>query len=468
MTEIDGEYHNMQDVEVLNMEFDSRRVTPGTLYIALTGERFDGHDFIAEALQKGAVALLTQRCIDSHAPQIVVRDTRSIMGVVGRRFYSGVQELDTVGITGTNGKTTTAFMIHNILGEAGQKPGMIGTIYYMIGDERINAVRTTPESLDVFKMMEAWYEKGARAVVMEVSSHALSLKRVDELRFRTAVFTNISQDHLDFHGTMDEYKRAKLHLFDLLMHDGIAVYNVDDAVSQDIRERSLPGCISFGMNEPADVQATVLCDTMDGIAVDIEYQGNRYRMQSELVGTYNAYNIAAAFAAGVALDIDVESIRKGILLLKKIPGRMERVVDNIFVDYAHTPSALEHALRSLRSYTKGRLFVVFGCGGDRDKGKRPIMGTIASRLSDIAVITNDNPRSEAPERIIEDILGSTDREKFTVIPDRRKAIAYAIRQKRPDDVVLVAGKGHENYQIIGDRIVTFDDTEAIRTCFENS
>ncbi len=468
MTEIDGEYHNMQDVEVLNMEFDSRRVTPGTLYIALTGERFDGHDFIAEALQKGAVALLTQRRIDSHAPQIVVRDTRHIMGVVGWRFYSGVQKLHTVGITGTNGKTTTAFLVHSVLGEAGQKPGMIGTIYYMIGDERINAVRTTPESLDVFKMMDAWYKQGARSVVMEVSSHALSLKRVDELRFRTAVFTNISQDHLDFHGTMDEYKRAKLHLFDLLTPDGIAVYNVDDPVSQDIRERSLPDGISFGMNEPADVQATVLCDTMDGITVDIAYRGNTYRIQSELVGTYNAYNIAAAFAAGVALGIEIDTIKKGILLLKKIPGRMERVVDTIFVDYAHTPLALEHALRSLRSYTKGRLFVVFGCGGDRDTGKRPIMGAIASRLSDIAVVTNDNPRSEAPDRIIEDILGSTDRKNFTVIPDRKKAIAYAVRQKRPDDVVLVAGKGHEHYQIIGDRIVTFDDTEVIRTCFENS
>jgi UDP-N-acetylmuramoyl-L-alanyl-D-glutamate--2,6-diaminopimelate ligase len=358
-------------------------------------------------------------------------------------------------------------MVHSILGETGEKPGMIGTIYYIIGDERVKAVRTTPESLDVYKMMEACYKQGARTVVMEVSSHALSLRRVDELRFHTAVFTNISQDHLDFHGTMDEYKRAKLHLFDLLKHDGVAVYNLDDPISQDIRERSLPHSISFGMNEPADVQATVLCDTKDGITVDIEYQGNRYRMQSELVGTYNAYNIAAAFAAGVALDIEIDTIKKGILLLKKIPGRMERVVDNIFVDYAHTPLALEHALRSLRKYTRDRLFVVFGCGGDRDKGKRPIMGAIASRLSDIAVVTSDNPRSEAPDQIIEDILGSLDRKKFTVIPDRSKAIAFAVRQKRPDDVVLVAGKGHENYQIIGDRIVTFDDTEVIRTCFEN-
>jgi UDP-N-acetylmuramyl-tripeptide synthetase len=222
------------------------------------------------------------------------------------------------------------------------------------------------------------------------------------------------------------------------------------------------------MIEPADVQATVIRDTMDGITVDIEYQGSGYRVQSELVGTYNAYNIAAAFAAGIALDIEIGAIEKGILNLKKIPGRMERVVDNIFVDYAHTPRALQHALRSLRNYTEGRLFVVFGCGGDRDRGKRPLMGAIAARLGDIAVVTSDNPRSETPEKIIEDIVGSTDRKKFMVIPDRRQAIAYAVRQKRPEDVVLVAGKGHEKYQVVGDRTVTFDDAEVIRTCFENS
>ena len=468
MAEIDGEYHHMKDVEILNMEFDSRKVTQDTLYIALKGARFDGHDFVTEAVKKGAVALVTQRYVDSKVPEIVVRDARCTMGILGRRFYRCMQKLDTIGITGTNGKTTTAFLIHSILAEAGQKPGMIGTIYYIIGEERKEAERTTPESLDVFKMMNACCERGARAVVMEVSSHALSLKRVDELRFRTAVFTNISQDHLDFHGTMAEYKRAKLHLFDLLMPDGMAVFNVDDAVSQDIRKRFLSGSVTFGITGPADVRATLIQDTTDGITVDVEYQGHCHRVQSSLVGTYNAYNIAAAFAAGVALDIGTDTIIRGILRLKKIPGRMERVVENIFVDYAHTPHALENVLRSLRSYTDGRLIVVFGCGGDRDKKKRPLMGAIASRLSDLAVVTTDNPRSESPDQIIEDILASTDRTKFAVIPDRSEAIAYAVRQKRPDDVLLIAGKGHEHYQITGNRVVSFDDAEVVRACFENS
>jgi UDP-N-acetylmuramoyl-L-alanyl-D-glutamate--2,6-diaminopimelate ligase len=468
MAEIDGEYHNMRDIDILNMEFDSRRVIPGTLYIALKGERFDGHDFIPEAVRKGAVALVTQRYADVRAPQVVVRDTRQAMGVLGRRFYTSVRKLDTIGITGTNGKTTTAFLVHSILSEAGRKPGMVGTIHYIIGEKRIKAVRTTPESLDVFKMLEACHDQGARAVVMEVSSHALSLKRVDELQFRAAVFTNISQDHLDFHGTMDAYKQSKLHLFDLLLPDGVAVYNVDDETSMDIRERTMPGCVTYGMIEPADVQAGLSRDTMEGVVVDIAYRGSDYRVASSLVGTYNAYNIAAAFATGVALGIRIDTIIKGIESLKTIRGRMERVIDNIFVDYAHTPRALEHALQALRTYTEGRLIVVFGCGGDRDHKKRPLMGAIASRLSDLAIVTTDNPRSEPPRQIIEDIIGSTDRMNFRIIPDRREAIAYAVTHKHPDDVVLVAGKGHEDYQITGDRVITFDDAEVVRACFENS
>jgi UDP-N-acetylmuramoyl-L-alanyl-D-glutamate--2,6-diaminopimelate ligase len=458
----------MQDIDIKNMEFDSRKVVPGTLYIALKGERFDGHDFIPEAVRRGAVAVVTERQTDVTVPQIVVSDTRRTMGVLGRRFYADVENMDMIGITGTNGKTTTAFLVHSILGHAGQKPGLIGTILYIIGEEHIKAVRTTPESLDVFKMIHACHEHGGRALVMEVSSHALSLQRVDELRFRTAVFTNFSQDHLDFHGTMDEYKRSKLHLFDLLVPDGVAVYNADDEVSSDIVQRDLPNRLSFGVEGRADVRAALIDDTTDGVTLDIEYQDRRCRVTSSLIGTYNVYNIAAAFATGIALEVPQDIIVKGIEDLKKIPGRMERVIDDIFIDYAHTPLALEHALQALRKYTDSRLIVVFGCGGDRDRTKRPLMGAIASRLSDLVVITTDNPRSEAPRQIIDDILQGTDRTNVTVIPDRRQAITHAVTHKQPGDVVLIAGKGHENYQIINGRVMTFDDAEVVRACSENS
>jgi len=468
MAEVDGRGCNMQDIDIKNMEFDSRKVVPGTLYIALKGERFDGHDFIPEAVRRGAVAVVTERQTDVTVPQIVVSDTRRTMGVLGRRFYADVENMDMIGITGTNGKTTTAFLVHSILGHAGQKPGLIGTILYIIGEEHIKAVRTTPESLDVFKMIHACREHGGRALVMEVSSHALSLQRVDELRFRTAVFTNFSQDHLDFHGTMDAYKRSKLHLFDLLVPDGVAVYNADDEVSSDIMQRDLPNRLSFGVEERADVRAALIDDTTEGVTLDIEYQDRRCRVTSSLIGTYNVYNIAAAFATGIALGISQDTIVKGIEDLKKIPGRMERVIDDIFIDYAHTPLALEHALQALRKYTDSRLIVVFGCGGDRDRTKRPLMGAIASRLSDLVVITTDNPRSEAPRQIIDDILQGTDRTNVTVIPDRRQAISHAVTHKQPGDVVLIAGKGHENYQIINGRVMTFDDAEVVRACSENS
>jgi len=468
MAGTDGTYINMQDIDIKNMEFDSRKVIPGTLYIALKGERFDGHDFIPDAVRRGAVAVVTERHTDVGVPQIIVPDTRRAMGVLGRRFYADVENMDTIGITGTNGKTTTAFLIHSILNHAGQKPGLIGTIHYIIGEEHIKAVRTTPESLDVYKMIQACHEHGGHAVVMEVSSHALSLQRVDELRFRTAVFTNISQDHLDFHGTMDEYKRSKLHLFDLLMPDGIAVYNADDEVSTDIVQRDLPNRLSFGVVERADVRAAMIDDTMDGVTLDIEYHGKRCRVTSSMIGTYNVYNIAAAFATGVALDLPIDTIAHGIRRLKRIPGRMERVIDDIFVDYAHTPLALRSALQSLRKYTDNRLIVVFGCGGDRDRTKRPLMGAIASQLSDLVVITTDNPRSEPPQQIIDDILQGTDRTNVTVIPDRREAISHAVAHKQSGDVVLVAGKGHEDYQITNERVMTFDDAEVVRACFENS
>ena len=468
MAEVDGRGCNMQDIDIKNMEFDSRKVVPGTLYIALKGERFDGHDFIPEAVRRGAVAVVTERQTDVTVPQIVVSDTRRTMGVLGRRFYADVENMDMIGITGTNGKTTTAFLVHSILGHAGQKPGLIGTILYIIGEEHIKAVRTTPESLDVFKMIHACREHGGRALVMEVSSHALSLQRVDELRFRTAVFTNFSQDHLDFHGTMDAYKRSKLHLFDLLVPDGVAVYNADDEVSSDIVQRDLPNRLSFGVEERADVRAALIDDTTEGVTLDIEYQDRRCRVTSSLIGTYNVYNIAAAFATGIALGISQDTIVKGIEDLKKIPGRMERVIDDIFIDYAHTPLALEHALQALRKYTDSHLIVVFGCGGDRDRTKRPLMGAIASRLSDLVVITTDNPRSEAPRQIIDDILQGTDRTNVTVIPDRRQAISHAVTHKQPGDVVLIAGKGHENYQIINGRVMTFDDAEVVRACSENS
>jgi len=464
---IGGEEHNMKDTDVLSLEFDSRRVTPGSLFIAVKGEKFDGHDFIEDAIKNGAVALITQRKLAVDIPQIVVKDSREAMAKLARRFYGGFEAVEKIGITGTNGKTTTAFLIYSIFEQAGKKPGLIGTVYYMNSRKRIKAERTTPESLDIFKLLSDFERDGAEAVVMEVSSHALSLKRMEEIDLDVAVFTNLSQDHLDFHRTIEEYRAAKMRIFSLLKENGYAVYNIDDPALREIEELPVFNKIGYGLQKEGDIRAVLTEESIDGLRMEIFYGDKKYPVASGLIGGFNAYNILAAFTVGCALKLDPEIIIRGIEELKDVKGRMERVVDNIFIDYAHTPSAVGNVLTALRKYCRGRLLIVFGCGGDRDRDKRPKMGAVASERADYVFVTSDNPRSEKPSDIIDDILKGIKKDNYKVIEDRKEAIRYALSIKKDDDVLLVAGKGHEDYQIIGEKKIVFDDAEVIRECLKN-
>jgi len=462
-----SQMYNMRDTDIRSIEFDSRKVRPGALYVAVSGARYDGHDFVMDAEKAGAVAVITQHKVPTTLPQIVVQDPRDTMAILAPRFYGDFNELTKIGVTGTNGKTTTTFLVHSILVQAEKKPGLIGTVYYL-GVKKDKAARTTPEILDIYRLFKTFRDNGLDSVVMEVSSHALKLNRVEGLKFDTAVFTNLSQDHLDFHLTMDDYLRSKLHLFSLLKSDGYAVYNHDDESRSVIDDMSLAHKISFGQGSGSDISGRMVEQSLDGLCVEV-YHGKRcYDIKSPLIGGFNLYNILAAFAVGVALGIEIGKIIAGIETLKSVPGRMERVIDNVFVDYAHTPAAIENILQAFRKYTTGRLIIVFGCGGDRDRGKRPKMGALASRFADEIVITSDNPRNEPPAAIISDILQGMTGNNHRVIEDRTAAIAYAIASKQEQDIVIVAGKGHEEYQTVNDEVIEFSDGEVIRKCFGNS
>ena len=467
---IDGmkaQHYNMKNVDISSIEFDSRKITPGSLYIALKGANHDGHDYIQDVEKEGAVAVITQKKVDTELPQIVVQDTRAILGNVGKRFYGDFSDMLKVAITGTNGKTTTAFLIHSILSHAGMAPGLIGTVYYL-GKTGAKAGRTTPEILDILRLFSKFRDEDIDSVVLEVSSHALKYKRVEALDFDVAVFTNLSQDHLDFHETMEDYKRTKLHLFSLLKPAGWAVFNNDDAVSLEIKALGLDHAISFGTTEDSDLWAELKCDSLDGLKLEIHYGAELYCIASPLIGAFNLYNIVAAVASGIALGIERQNIIRGIEALNAVRGRMERVVDKVFVDFAHTPAAIENVLKSARKYTQGRLVLVFGCGGDRDREKRAQMGAIATELADLAVITSDNPRSEPPLQIIEEIRKGVVKDNYKVIADRREAIEYAVSLKQGEDIVIVAGKGHEEYQLVNDKVIEFNDAEVVRRCFANS
>uniref|UniRef100_A0A7V3VU99 UDP-N-acetylmuramoyl-L-alanyl-D-glutamate--2,6-diaminopimelate ligase n=1 Tax=candidate division WOR-3 bacterium TaxID=2052148 RepID=A0A7V3VU99_UNCW3 len=454
--------YNFKDVNINSIELDSRKVRPGCLFVALKGNRFDGHNFIKQAEESGAVALATQKKVDSVLPQIIFDDTRDVLGKIARRFYGEISGIKLIGVTGTNGKTTTTFIIHSILKKANYNPGLIGTIYYMNGKEKIKAERTTPESLELFKLINEFQNNKAKAVVMEVSSHALQLKRVEELNFYIGIFTNLSQDHLDFHKTMEEYKKAKLHLFDLLTDDGYAIYNQDDPVAEDIKGLDLKNLLNYGFRNEAMIRGEIKRDLLSGISIEVFYRNKKIEVNSKLIGSFNGYNILAGFATGIALGVDLKTIKEGIEELDGVRGRMEKVAENIFVDFAHTPEALSNLLKSLRKYTIGRLIVIFGCGGDRDRDKRPKMGRVASENADFVIVTSDNPRSEDPEKIIADIIKGMTNKNYTMIQDREEAIAYGISIKKPDDILVIAGKGHEEYQILKDKVVSFDDAAVVR------
>jgi UDP-N-acetylmuramoyl-L-alanyl-D-glutamate--2,6-diaminopimelate ligase len=433
-------------VEIGDLAYDAHAVGPGALFFCVPGSRADGHDFAPEAVTRGAVALVVERPLELDVPQLVVPDARRAMAVAADEFFDHPsEELQVAGVTGTNGKTTTTFLLYSILAAAGRRPGLLGTIESRVGGERRPAVRTTPEAIDIQRAFREMLDAGDRSCAMEATSHGSELGRLDRVRFSALVFTNLSQDHLDFHGTMERYFDAKRRLF--LDGNPPAAINIGNEWGRRLAQ-DRTDALTFGFAEDAQVGP----DALDGVDL-------------KLRGRFNVENALGALAAGRLLGVDEDSIARGLEAIRGVPGRFESVSEGqafeVIVDYAHKPEALESVLRTARELATGRLICVFGCGGDRDRGKRPIMGRIASELADVAIVTSDNPRTEEPQAIIDEILEGVTGE-VEVEPDRAAAIEKAISQAHEGDVVVVAGKGHEQGQEFADRTIPFDDREVAR------
>jgi UDP-N-acetylmuramoyl-L-alanyl-D-glutamate--2,6-diaminopimelate ligase len=433
-------------VEIGDLAYDARAVGPGALFFCVPGSRADGHDFAPQAVENGAVALVVERPLDLDVPQLVVSDVRRAMAPVADEFFGRPsEELQIAGVTGTNGKTTTSFLLYSILAAAGRRPGLLGTIESRVGGERRPAIRTTPESIDIQRALREMLDAGDSSCAMEATSHGSELGRLDRVRFAALVFTNLSQDHLDFHGTMERYFEAKRRLF--TETEPPAAINVGDEWGRRLAA-DRPDALTFGFAPDAEIGPRAL----EGI-------------QLKLRGRFNAENALGALAASRLLGIDDEAIVRGLEAVRGVPGRFEPVAEGqpfeVIVDYSHKPEALESVLRTARELTEGRVICVFGCGGDRDRGKRPVMGRIASELADLAIVTSDNPRSEDPAAIIDEILAGVTRE-VEVESDRAAAIERALSEAAEGDVVLIAGKGHEQGQEFADRTIPFDDREVAR------
>ena len=454
---------------------DSRQVSPGTVFVALRGLKVDGAEFAPQAIAAGAAAVVSERAAVGivGVPWITVADARLALAYLAAEFNGHPShQMRVVGITGTNGKTTTGYLLNAILEAAGIKCGLMGTVLYRTGDRDFEATRTTPEAPDVQGFMREMLKSGCEACVMEVTSHALALRRVDGIRFAAGIFTNLTRDHLDFHAGMDDYFAAKRRLFEMLPDDAPAVINLDDprgASLVDVVRRP----VTYGFTNAANVSPGSLSYSLDGLQFDIRSPRGSIRVRSKLVGKPNVYNILAAVAAASELDVQVDAIERGLERLAGVPGRFEiasSAADDVtvVVDYAHTDDALRNLLETARPVAVRRLITVFGAGGDRDRTKRPLMGMVAARLSDVVVITSDNPRNEDPNRIIDEVKRGAEAEirqsgaAILIRPDRRDAIVHAVAMADPGDVVLVAGKGHEKYQEIGGRMFTFDDVEVAR------
>lgn len=462
-----------QGLEIADLAYDSRAVGPGSLFFCIPGTSTDGHEYAPRAVASGAIALVVERELDLDVPQVVVAQARRAMPRMAAHFFGyPTAGLKILGVTGTNGKTTTVFLLDSILRAAGRKTALIGTIETRIGDDVRPGVRTTPESLDLQRLFAEMRSHGVDSVAMEVTSHALVLNRVDEVRFASVGFTNLSQDHLDFHPTMEDYFAAKTSLFQTERADKGAV-NIDDPYGRKLRAGAPIGCIGFGMSESAEVRAREVKLEPSGTTIAMMTPGGDLQVSTHLVGHFNVSNCLGATAIALQAGIGLDAIQAGLESLAAVPGRFESIDGgqpfSVVVDYAHTPDSLDNVLRAARPLADvqgGRVLCAFGCGGDRDRGKRPLMGAIVARLADIAIVTSDNPRSEDPDTIIGEILEGVIAERpagpDATLVDRRAAIAWALETARPGDVVVIAGKGHETGQQFADRTIPFDDRDVAR------
>ncbi|MGI8632001.1 MAG: UDP-N-acetylmuramoyl-L-alanyl-D-glutamate--2,6-diaminopimelate ligase [Solirubrobacterales bacterium] len=453
------------DVEIRGLAFRSDLVSEGTLFFCVAGFTVDGHDFAADAVEHGAAALIVARPLDLDVPQVLVADVRGAMAIIADRFWGHpTAELDVVGITGTNGKTTTAFLTRAICEAAGRQTGLLGTVRQVVGGETESVKRTTPEAIDLQATFRRMADGGDRCAVMEVSSHALVLKRADGIDFEVAAFTNLTQDHLDFHTDMDDYFAAKRRLFEL--DPAHRVVNIDDPYGRRLAEQFACTTLSAG-GADADWRAEDVTFNADGSRFRAIGPGGHADVRIALPGPFNVANALTALAIADALGIGLTEAAASLAGAEWVPGRLEPVREgqpfSVLVDYAHTPDSLDNVLRAARALTERRLVCVFGCGGDRDRAKRPEMGRAAATLADVAIVTSDNPRGEEPEAIINDILSGMSGSNPLVEPDREAAIAAGLRQAQPGDVVLIAGKGHEQGQeFAAGRTVPFDDREVAR------
>ncbi len=465
---------NIPAIPVSRIDYDSRKVKDGSLFIAISGFTTDGHRYLPEVANKGAVAAIVERKNNQiHLPQFVVENSRQIMALVSARLYQEeLSKMRLVGITGTNGKTTISFLIKSILETAGLRSGLIGTIYYDIAGNVTKAWNTTPESADICHFLYQMNRGGQSGCVLEVSSHGLFLKRIDGLAFEVAVFTNLTQDHLDFHGDMEAYFDAKKRLFTHLQPSGAAVINILDPYGQRLANGIEQDVIDYAAGDrDASVSAVKWHSTIHGLAFIVRTPVGPVEIHSALIGDFNVENILAAIATGLAMQFDLNTIRRGIEAVKSIPGRLQTLrIENdrtVVIDYSHTPDALQKALLVLQRITRKNLWVVFGCGGDRDRTKRPIMGKVAGDIADHVVVTSDNPRSEDPIEIINAIVPGIGSDKnIHIEPDRKQAIIYSLNHAQAGDTILIAGKGHEDYQEIRGKRFPFDDRKIVEGFFQ--
>ncbi len=464
------------DRAIHGVAYDSRKVQVGDVFVALKGQRTDGTEYVHQALARGAAVIVSQADAPADLADrwLKVSNARLALAWLAAEFWNHPStQLQVVGITGTNGKTTTAYLVASMFEAAGVSCGLVGTVGNRISGEMRASTHTTPEAPEVQALLREMVDRRCGACAMEVSSHALALHRADGIRFAAGIFTNLTRDHLDFHPDMEAYFQAKRRLFEMLSRDAPSLVNLDDPRGAALVEwAGRP--VTYAINRPADVTPGPLSFSLEGLAFDIRTPRGTLKIKSPLVGRPNVYNILAAVATGTALGLSFGEIEKGIGSLTGVPGRFQVVSTardgvTVVVDYAHTDDALRNLLETARPLAGGRLITVFGCGGDRDRTKRPLMGAVAGRLSDLIVITSDNPRSEDPARIIEEILrGITadtrrgDAQRLLTVIDRRAAIGQAIDLARPGDLVLIAGKGHEKYQVIGSQTLPFDDVAVAR------
>ena len=473
--------NQVPDIAVKNLQYDSRQVQPEDVFIALSGTAQDGHDYIDMALANGAAAVIVERPdvnVPDGVPMLVCKNTRKAVALLAELWHDFPdRKLHMLGVTGTNGKTTTTTLIKYLWEQEGIKSGLIGTVVNQAGDKTLPATHTTPEPLALAELLDFMVQEHCKNVVMEVSSHALKQERVDAIHFDGAIFTNMTQDHLDFHHTFEDYLQSKLKLFTMLDRGNTnmkyGIINIDDPAAEDFLMETKVPVWTYGIEKPATLQAIDYQLTHEGTHFTLLYKGKQYPVDIPLTGKFNVYNSLAAIAALLAEGMPLKNICKHLAHAPQIPGRFERVDAGqeftIIVDYAHTPDGLENVLNTAKEIAQNRLITVFGCGGDRDKGKRPIMGKIAGTYSDYAVITSDNPRTEDPMAIIAQVEAGMKEvsQQYEVEENRRHAIEIALRMAKKGDVVMIAGKGHEDYQLVNGKVLNFDDRKVAREIIES-